>query len=54
MFPDTSGIEEGETGQFELFRNGESFMSAGHGKFFDLEDVKKKLSESGQDLFTNR
>ena len=54
MFPDTSEIEEGETGQFELFRSGESFMSAGHGKFFDLEDVKKKLTESGQDLFTNR
>ena len=54
MFPDTSGIEEGETGQFELFRSGESFMSAGHGKFFDIEDVKRKLSESGQDLFTNR
>ena len=54
LFPDTSEIEEGETGQFELFRSGESFMSAGHGKFFDLGDVKKKLTESGQDLFTNR
>ena len=54
MFPDTSEIEEGETGQFELFRSGVSFMKAGHGKFFDLEDVKKKLTESGQDLFTNR
>ena len=52
--PDTSEIEEGEKGQFELFQSGVSFMSAGHGKFFDLEDVKKKLSESGQDLFTNR
>ena len=54
MFPDTSEIKEGETGQFELFRSGESFMKGGHGKFFDLEDVKKKLTESGQDLFTNR
>ena len=54
MFPDTSEIEEGEKGQFELFQSGKSFMKAGHGKFFDLEDVKKKLSESGQDLFTNR
>ena len=54
LFPDTSEIEQGETGQFELFRSGESFMKAGHGKFFDLEDVKKKLTESGQDLFTNR
>ncbi len=29
-------------------------MSAGHGKFFDLEDVKKKLSEMGTPIFTNR
>ena len=54
MFPDTCEIEEGERGQFELFQSGKSFMSAGHGKFFGLEDVKEKLSESGQDLFTNR
>ena len=54
MFPDTCEIEEGEKGQFELFRSGKSFMSTGHGKFFGLEDVKEKLSESGQDLFTNR
>ena len=54
MFPDTSEIEEGEKGQFELFQSGVSFMSAGHGKFFGLEDVKKKLTESEQDLFTNR
>ena len=36
MFPDTSEIEEGEKGQFELFQSGVSFMKAGHGKFFDL------------------
>ena len=54
MFPDTSEIEEGETGQFELFRSGESFMSAGHGKFFDLEDVKEKMVEMGLELFTTR
>ena len=54
MFPDTCEIKRGWIKQFELFRNGESFMKAGHGKFFDLEDVKKKLTESGQDLFTNR
>ena len=54
MFPDTCEIEEGEKGQFELFQSGKSFMSTGHGKFFVLEDVKEKLSESGQDLFTNR
>jgi len=54
MFPDTCEIEEGKKGQFELFQSGKSFMSTGHGKFFVLEDVKEKLSESGQDLFTNR
>ena len=54
MFPDTCEIEEGEGGQFELFRNGESFMKKRTGKFFDLEYVKKKLSDSGQELFTNR
>ena len=54
LLPDTSGIEVGETGQFELFRNGESFMKAGHGKFFDLENVKEKLAEMGTPIFTNR
>ena len=56
MFPDTCEIEEGYKGQFELFRNGESFMKKKlfSKKFIDLEDVKKKLTESGQDLFTNR
>ena len=54
LFPDTCEIEEGETGQFELFRNGESFMKAGHGKFFDLENVKEKLAEKGTPIFTNR
>ena len=54
MFPDTCEIEEGERGQFELFRNGESFMKAGHGKFFDLENVKEKLAEKGTPIFTNR
>ena len=52
--PDTCEIEEGETGQFELFRSGESFMSAGHGKFFDIEDVKEKMVEKGLELFTTR
>ena len=54
LFPDTCAIKEGERGQFELFQSGVSFMSAGHGKFFDLEDVKEKLSKSGQNLFTTR
>ena len=42
---DTCEIEEGKTGQFELFRNGESFMKAGHGKFFTIEDVRAKFDE---------
>ena len=54
MFPDTCEIEEGEQGQFELFQNGKSFMKAGHGKFFDLENVKVKLAEAGTSIFTNR
>ena len=45
--PDTCEIREGETGQFELFRSGESFMKAGHGKFFTIEDVKEKLAGNG-------
>ena len=54
MFPDTCEIEEGKKGQFELFQNGESFMKAGDGKFFDLENVKEKLAETGISIFTNR
>tara|TARA_Y100001951_G_scaffold25581_1_gene19748 strand:+ start:305 stop:490 length:186 start_codon:yes stop_codon:yes gene_type:complete len=50
-------IEEGSTGQFELFKHkGEnfnivnnenwiSFLKEGHGKFFSLEDVTNKLEE---------
>ena len=46
-------IEEGKTGQFELFRKiydkeysseWDSYMKAGHGKFFTLRDVEEKLS----------
>ena len=54
LFPDTCEIEEGEKGQFELFQSGKSFMKAGHGKFFDLENVKEKLAEMGTPIFTNR
>ena len=43
-------IEEGETGQFELFKKVENYegtyMKAGHGKFFTLADVEKKLAGS--------
>ena len=51
--PDTCEIEEGETGQFELFMSGESFLKAGHGKFFGIEEVKEKMIESGRELFTD-
>lgn len=43
-------IEEGETGQFELFKKVEnyegSYMKEGPGipKFFTLKDVERKLS----------
>ena len=40
---DTCEIEEGETGQFELFRSGESFIKAGHGKFITYKEVIEKL-----------
>ena len=40
---DTCEIEEGETGQFELFRSGESFIRAGHGKFITYKDIIEKL-----------
>ena len=40
-------IAEAGTGQFELFRwavGWDSYMKAGHGKFFTLRDVEEKLS----------
>ena len=52
-FPDTCEIEEGSTGQFELFRNGESFLKI-TGHFIELSDVEAKLEEIGDPLFTNR
>ncbi len=56
MLPDTCEIEQGTTGQFELFKNGESFLNGADlsEKFFSLDDVKTKLlMETGQ-IFTNR
>ena len=41
--PDSCEIEEGKRGQFELFRNGKSFLKAGHGKFFGIEEVRTQL-----------
>ena len=40
---DTCEIEEGETGQFDLFRSGESFIKAGHGKFITYNEIIEKL-----------
>ena len=44
----TTIFEEGQKGQFELFRKVENYegtyMKAGHGKFFTLADVEKKLA----------
>ena len=45
--PDTCEIVEGEKGQFELFRSGDSFLKTGHGKFFTIEDVKEQLEGDG-------
>ena len=41
---DTCEIEQGDTGQFELFRSGESFLKAGHGKFITIGEVMEKLN----------
>ena len=49
--PDTSEIEEGERGQFELFMSGESFLKAGHGKFFGIEDVLVELKKRHINLY---
>ena len=49
--PDTCEIEEGETGQFELFKSGESFIKAGHGKFFGIEDVLAELEKRHINLY---
>ena len=49
--PDTSEIEEGERGQFELFRSGESFIKAGNGKIFGIEDVLVELRKRHINLY---
>jgi len=33
--------------------SGESFLKAGHGKFFGIEEVKEKMIESGKKLFSD-
>ena len=45
---DTCEIEEGARGQFDLYRNGELFLSKDElQKFFTFEDVQFKLKEKG-------
>ena len=49
---ETCEIEEGDNGQFEIFKSGESILSKkDHGDFFTIEDVKKKLEELGQSFY---
>ena len=51
---ETCEIEEGETGQFEIFKSGKSILSKkDHGDFFTLEDVKEKLEEMNDILKGN-
>ena len=49
---ETCEIDEGETGQFEFFKSGVSILSKKEfGDFFSIEDVKKKLEETGQSFY---
>ncbi len=49
---ETCEIEEGDNGQFEIFKSGVSILSKkDHGDFFTIEDVKKKLDELGQSFY---
>ncbi len=48
----TTTYEEGDTGQFELFKDNASYMKEdvrdGIPKFFTLEDVEKRLGGLGE------
>ncbi len=48
----TTTYEEGETGQFELFKDNASYMKEdardGIPKFFTLEDVERRLGGLGE------
>jgi len=33
--------------------SGESFLKAGHGKFFGIEEVRQKMIESGKEIFSD-
>ena len=49
---ETCDIEEGDNGQFEIFKSGKSILSKkDHGDFFTIEDVKKKLEEIGESFY---
>ena len=51
QFPDTCEIQEGDIEQFELFHNEESFLNAGFGKFFGIDEVKEKMLKEGKTFF---
>jgi len=49
---ETCEIEEGDNGQFEIFKSGKSILSKkDYGDFFTIEDVKKKLEAMGETFY---
>ena len=49
---ETCDIEEGDNGQFEIFKSGKSnLLKKDHADFFTIEDVKKKLQEIGESFY---
>ena len=49
---ETCEIEEGDNGQFEIFKSGRSILSKkDHGDFFTIEDVEKKLEAMGETFY---
>ena len=51
-FYETCEIEVGDNGQFEIYKSGVSILSKKEfGDFFTIEDVKKKLEETGQSFY---
>jgi|TARA_R110000744_G_scaffold308811_2_gene416839 hypothetical protein len=49
---ETCNIEVGDNGQFEIFKSGDSILSKKeHGDFFTIEDVKKKLEDTGKTFY---
>ena len=49
---ETCEIEVGDNGKFEIFKSGVAILSKKEfGDFFTIEDVKKKLEETGQSFY---